>query len=125
MIHVDTHVLVWLYAGARERFPESVADALSRATLLYSPMVRLELAFLQEIGRITVAPAVLLEDLAGRAGLRPAEASFERVTQVAASLTWTRDPFDRLIAAHALADDLPLFSADRSMLANCAVARWA
>jgi predicted nucleic acid-binding protein len=31
---------------------------------------------------------------------------------------------DRLIAAHALADDLPLLTADRRMLAGCGVARW-
>lgn len=125
MIHLDTHVLVWLYAGEVARLPPSVVDALCAFRPLYSPMVRLELAYLREIGRITVSAAELLDELAGRAGLRPAESSFERASQIAATFTWTRDPFDRLIAAHATADDLPLYTADRSMLANCRVARWA
>lgn len=124
MIHVDTHVIVWLYAGETDRFPANVAAILDQAVLLYSPAARLELALLHEIGRITVSAPELLDDLAGRLGLRVAESSFERVAQVASTLSWTRDPFDRLIAAHALADDLPLLTADRRMLAGCGVTRW-
>ena len=56
--------------------------------------------------------------------LGPAESDFARVAAVAARLSWTRDPFDRLIAAHALADDLLLITRDRNRLENCLVARW-
>jgi PIN domain nuclease of toxin-antitoxin system len=124
MIHIDTHVVVWLYEGKIERLPASARNWLTGRRPLVSPMVRLELAFLNEIGRVRVPAAEILDSLAGFAGLRAAESDFVRVSQIAAGLVWTRDPFDRMIAAHALADDLPLLTADTTMRANCAVARW-
>jgi PIN domain nuclease of toxin-antitoxin system len=33
-------------------------------------------------------------------------------------LAWTRDPFDRLLAAHSLARRVPLCTADRAVLAR-------
>jgi PIN domain nuclease of toxin-antitoxin system len=44
--------------------------------------------------------------------------------QAAAGLTWTRDPFDRLIAAHAIVADAPLLTADRTILDNLPQAIW-
>lgn len=124
MIHVDTHVIVWLFQGAVELLPEAVRARLAANRPLISPMVRLELAFLNETGRLTVQPATMLDALRVDADLGTAESPFERVAARAASLTWTRDPFDRLIAAHALADDLPLLTRDRRMLEHCPVAVW-
>ena len=124
MIHLDTHALVWLYLGEVERFPATLRERLGSACPLYSPMVRVELALLHEIGRIAAGPAEILDALAGVSGLRAAESQFERVAQIAATLRWARDPFGRLIAAHALADDLPLVTRDANILANCPVAVW-
>ena len=126
MIHLDTHVVVWLYYGRTELFPKA-AQALLRDGAprpLISPMVRLELAFLHEIGRVPDPAPDVLEALRVDIDLGPAESDFARVAAVAARLSWTRDPFDRLIAAHALADDLLLITRDRTMLENCPVARW-
>lgn len=36
----------------------------------------------------------------------------------ALSLDWTRDPFDRLLAAHSTARRVPLCTADRHMLSH-------
>lgn len=124
MIHLDTHVVVWLYQKRLEVFPRRLLRFMGLRRPMVSPMVRLELALLQQIGRITVAPQEILDALRATADLGVAESSFDRVAAIAGELPWTRDPFDRLIAAHALADDLPLVTKDATMLANCKVACW-
>lgn len=124
MIHLDTHVVLWLYQRDLERFPAAVLRRLGSSRPLVSPIVRLELALLREIGRITVSATEILDSLRQAADLGVAESSFDRATALAAHLPWTRDPFDRLIAAHALADDLPLLTRDATVLANCPVACW-
>lgn len=124
MIHLDTHVVVWLYEGRREVFPPGLARVLGVSRVLVSPTVRVELSLLHEIGRLAVPAAAILDALEEQIDLGVAEASFARVAGIAAGLSWTRDPFDRMIAAHALADDLPLVTKDATLLAHCAVARW-
>ncbi|WP_199317478.1 hypothetical protein [Planktothricoides raciborskii] len=39
-------------------------------------------------------------------------------------LDWTRDPFDRLIVAHAAVNNNILLTKDRIILANYAQAQW-
>jgi PIN domain nuclease of toxin-antitoxin system len=124
IVHLDTHVVVWLYAGAVERLSRHARALLSTHRPVVSPMVHTELALLHEVGRLTVPAADILNDLRERADLGTAESAFARVAARAASLSWTRDPFDRLIAAHALCDDAPLLTADRRILGRCAAACW-
>jgi PIN domain nuclease of toxin-antitoxin system len=57
-------------------------------------------------------------------GLETADASAADLVQAAAELSWTRDPFDRLIAAHAIVAGAPLLTADRTILDNLAQATW-
>jgi PIN domain nuclease of toxin-antitoxin system len=123
-VHLDTHVVLWLYAGAVERLTEPARALLRAHRPVVSPAVHLELALLHEIGRVTVPAADVLNDLRARADLGVAESAFGLVTARAATLTWTRDPFDRIIAAHALCDDAPLLTADAQLLRQCPVAVW-
>jgi len=51
-------------------------------------------------------------------------APFGRILASASELTWTRDPFDRLIAGNALADKTPLLTADDTMQRHLSLARW-
>ena len=46
------------------------------------------------------------------------EISVVNLVQRSLELSWTRDPFDRLIAAHSLARRLPLCSLDELILEN-------
>lgn len=124
MIHLDTHVFVWLHHGEFWRLPEGLRSFMDGFRPMISPMVRLELAFLHEIGRLPADPITMLHALEAQVDLGIAESQYPRVAAIAAGLTWTRDPFDRLIAAHALADDVPLITKDANMLKHCAVARW-
>jgi PIN domain nuclease of toxin-antitoxin system len=124
MTHLDTHFVVWLYAGDVSRFPEAARLALERDTLAVSPVVELELQYLHEIGRLAEPARTVLDDLRERIGLGFAEADFPGVVSKALALSWTRDPFDRLIVAHALADDAPLITADRLMREHLPTAFW-
>ena len=124
ILHLDTHVVVWLYAGDRTRFPARARATLDHARLVYSPVLGLELAFLREIGRITVEPERILSYLRDRIALVPDETPNLVVARKAEALPWTRDPFDRLITAAAAAGNCPLLTRNRSILANYAHAIW-
>jgi PIN domain nuclease of toxin-antitoxin system len=87
-------------------------------------MVRLELAYLHEIGRILDPADVVLDALGPALQLRDSEAPFAAVTRRAVELSWTRDPFDRLLAANALVDEAWLVTADEAMLEHVPCAVW-
>lgn len=112
VILLDTHAVVWLERG-HPRVRELVR---SRQRLFISPATLLELQLLDETGRVRVRGGA--QALAGddRWALDdpPAAAWFA----VAGDLTWTRDPFDRLLAAHAQFRGWKLATADASCLAN-------
>lgn len=124
MIQLDTHVVVWLYDGRADRLPVAVQALIEKNELAISPMVALELQYLHEIGRLQVTSDAILVDLNGRIGIRTSSAPFARVIEVARDLAWTRDPFDRIIVATAIVDDVPLLTRDETLLSHCSLARW-
>ena len=124
MIHLDTHVVAWLFAGTLERLPPTVKQRLEAEELAISPMVMLELQYLHEIGRTSETGPAVVADLAERIGLRMAESEFSAVAATAAGLSWTRDPFDRLIAAHSLVDDVALLTSDQTIRDHLPRAVW-
>ncbi|GAA4823320.1 type II toxin-antitoxin system VapC family toxin [Nocardioides caeni] len=102
-LHLDTHVVIWLFADQRHLVAGPVLDRLETDDLRISPMVRLELTYLHEVGRIAVPAARILDELERSIGLTDDTTPFALVTRTAAEQRWTRDPFDRVIAAQALA----------------------
>ena len=124
MIHLDTHVVAWLYAGRYDLLPGSIQARLEAESPRISPMVLLELDYLHEIGRTRESSDRVLENLGSRLGLRVSEATFRQVVFRAGKLSFTRDPFDRLIVANAMADEATLLTADRQILENVSVAAW-
>lgn len=124
MILLDTHAVAWLYAGQMERFPAGTRQLLDRHTLRVSPMVALELQYLYEIKRVTAPAAQVLDFLSAQIGLKQAETPFSTVVSAALGVTWTRDPFDRLIAAQAIAENAPLITADENIRTHLPLAKW-
>ena len=97
VILLDTNAVIWLEQG----HPRARPLLKDRRRLYVSPATLLELQFLQETGRIRIDVAsvsALGQDERWLLDDPPAASWFLR----AADLIWTRDPFDRLIAAHAL-----------------------
>jgi PIN domain nuclease of toxin-antitoxin system len=122
---LDTHVVVWLYAGTVEKLSSTAKTRLEADSLWVSPVVVLELQYLHEIGRLTVGAESVMAELKKVMGIQVCTTRFESVTQAGLSLSWTRDPFDRLIVAQSLVEQLPLLTADALILRNAPLAFWA
>lgn len=114
-LHLDTHVVVWLYGGQHQRFPAGVRDRLESAVLVISPMVRLELAYLHEIERLVEPPERIIAELVASLGLLEDTTGFSSAVTSAMQLTFTRDPFDRVILGQAIAARASLVTKDRRM----------
>jgi PIN domain nuclease of toxin-antitoxin system len=87
-------------------------------------MSSLELSYLHEVGRARDSVPVMLNALRNSIGLEIAKVPFDELVTAAKDLSWTRDPFDRLIAAQAIVADAPLLTADRTILDNLPLAIW-
>lgn len=87
-------------------------------------MVVLELETLFECGKTKRDPAVTLRALESSMDLEVSQTRFATVVQVARTFAWTRDAFDRLIVANAMADGVRLVTADQTILTNFTDAVW-
>lgn len=124
MVFLDTHAVVWLYAAELEKFGEKGLALLECESLYISPAVLLELEYLKEIGRINENGDTILSWLRERIGLETDPLSFLPVAERACRFIWTRDPFDRLIAAQADFHGAILISKDRTIAENYPRALW-
>lgn len=97
---------------------------MEAAVLAVSPIVELELTYLYEIGRVSEPASAPLSTLRRAFGLQVVDTSLTELVQTAAGLSWTRDPFDRLISAHAIVANAPLITADETIRANLPLATW-
>jgi len=121
---LDTHAAVFLWEGRIEAFGASAQQLLERAALLISPLVRLELVFLKEVGKIKVEPDLIVGTLVADCGVAVAKDPLETLIPHAIPLSWTRDPFDRLLVATALLHRAPLVTRDRGIREHFAGAVW-
>lgn len=111
MILLDTQAMIWLAAGHRRARP------LEKYPRLYlSPATILEVQFLVEIGRLVLAGRRSAEALSNDERWQLDEPPAGRWFAAACDVGWTRDPFDRLIAAHARARGWRLATADDLIL---------
>jgi PIN domain nuclease of toxin-antitoxin system len=124
LIYLDTHAMAWLYAGHTERIPAAVRKAVNESELLISPMALVELQYLREIGRFTDPVEDVLEILGRDLGLRVCDLPFAQVARRALALTWTRDPFDRLIVSQASLREAPLVTKDGDIHRHYRASLW-
>jgi PIN domain nuclease of toxin-antitoxin system len=124
LIYLDTHAVVWLYAGLADKFSAPVRALMNEQDIAISPAVRLELQFLHEIQRVADDADTIVTDLANRIGLTIGNLDFNATISRALEISWTRDPFDRIIVANASLDDSILVSKDQNILSHYPFARW-
>lgn len=89
-----------------------------------SPIVVLELQLLHDVGRIPLHPEAILEYLRSRLATTISQTSFDLIISAARPLTWTRDPFDRLVCGAAIADGAGLITSDRHIRQHLPGAIW-
>ncbi len=125
VIYLDTHVVAWLYASGDQLLSGDALRRIEEADeIRISPMVRLELQYLYEIGRVAEPATLALDALQAATGLRMCDAPFPAVARAAEGETWTRDPFDRIIVAQAALRAAPLVTKDRSLHEHYDRAVW-
>ena len=123
VIYLDTHVVSWLYAGRKDLLSARVHASLEERDILISPMVRLELQYLYEIGRTRTPAAKVVQELSA-IGLKLCGHPFTRVIERAERQSWTRDPFDRVIVAQASLEKSPLATKDKTIHSRYGMALW-
>lgn len=124
MIYLDTHVVVWLYAGDKSKLTENGIKLINQSELFISPIIQLELQYLLEIKRITKSADTILKDLSKRIGLKTCQKPFEQVMKQSIYQNWTRDPFDRIIVAQAVLGKTKLLTKDKIILENYTGSSW-
>lgn len=123
-LYLDTHVVVWLYEGLIEKLSKHAKQLINGNDLLISPMTQLELVYLYETKKISRTASTIIHELYVRVGLQLCEMPFDAVVDKASSLDWTRDPFDRMIAAQALCAKSKLLTKDKIIRKHCKSAVW-
>lgn len=110
---LDTHIVCWLYAGQVDLLSQPAIEAIEQRHLYISPIVLLELTYLREIGRINRSALEVVQALQQDIGLQVQEIALSAMVFQAQSLSWTRDPFDRMIVAQAAMHEYGLITKDR------------
>ncbi len=67
---------------------------------------------------------IMLAALRQDIGMEVIDGSIAELGQAATELSWTRDPFDRLISAHAVVTNAPLVTADETIREHLPLAVW-
>ena len=124
MTYLDTHVVIWLYDGKVEQLSQIAAQHIQNDSLFISPAVVLELEYLHEVRRLTRTSQTMIASLSAEIGLAICELSFAKVVESALHQKWKRDPFDRLIVAHAAANDAVLITKDERIRRHYKRAVW-
>jgi PIN domain nuclease of toxin-antitoxin system len=96
VILLDTNAVIWLLQGHRR-----VRPLLKLPRLYISPASLLELQMLVEAGRGRPLAGNAIADIAQDPRWLQDEPPSGDWFHTSLDLTWTRDPFDRLIVAHA------------------------
>lgn len=124
MLYLDTHAVAWLHGGRADRLSERGRALVESEPLVISPMVRLELDLLHQLGRVRHSSVRVIGSLTRHLRLGICDLPFDQVVEAALHQSWTRDPFDRLIVAHAALARSPLLTRDGAIRQHYPQAVW-
>jgi PIN domain nuclease of toxin-antitoxin system len=111
---LDTHFVVWIVTNSKRLRNYPWLKEYEPCGV--SPVSLLEIQLLSEAGRRHLDNPRFAQTLMSDPRFEIDEAPMVALIQKSLSLGWTRDPFDRLIAAHSQVRRVPLCSIDFLML---------
>ena len=117
---LDTHSLLWLVTDDPRLSDTARATFLDPANeLLCSAVIGFEIAVKHSLGKLELAepPRSFIEKRIRNNALTPFPITMAHAVRVAELPYHHRDPFDRLLIAQALEEDVPLLSADEILSA--------
>lgn len=115
---------MWLYDALVERLSPAAVAAIKDNAVCISQFVTLELQFLFEIGRIRTVPPLIVATLQGSIGLKLSNVELAEIVTAAMALGWTRDVFDRMLAAEALVTGCGFITKDRTIREHLPLSIW-
>ena len=124
MVFIDTHIVIWLISGQYKKISKQASEIIQKEELYISPMVILELEYLYEIGRLTHNAKWIIDKLKHDIGLQIYDENLLYITNLSLDIKWTRDVFDRMIIATAMANNSTLITKDKIILKNYKKAIW-
>jgi PIN domain nuclease of toxin-antitoxin system len=114
---LDTHALLWFLAGDPRLSSTAAKHIADRHTPVYASVVSAwEIVIKSATGKLTLGRPIseLWLQSVPAAGLAVMNVTSEHVLAVESLPIHHRDPFDRLLAAQAVTEDLDLVSSDRA-----------
>lgn len=110
---LDTHFLLWITLDVPRIDDFEWLDDYRPWGV--SPVSFLEIAFLAEVGRIEADTERFMEAVSSDSRFIVDDVPLVALVRHSLDLSWTRDPFDRLLAAHSGARRTPLCTLDRTI----------
>jgi len=115
---LDTHALLWWAFDSKELSRRARALVSDRANTIYvSSASAWEISTKHRLGRLPEA-SVLVQDMAGwfeREGLTELPITVAHAQRAGTLPQPHRDPFDRMLAAQSLLEDLPIVGRDEEL----------
>ena len=125
-ILLDTHVFLWLQSA-----PERLSSALplladERTTLLLSAASSWEIAVKWGLGKLLLpeAPDIYVPDRMQRGAIDALPIVHSHALAVGKLPEHHRDPFDRILVAQAITEQIPLATADPALRVYAAELLW-
>jgi PIN domain nuclease of toxin-antitoxin system len=110
---LDTHFLVWTVLELPRLGDFPWLDDYRPWGV--SPVSFLEIQFLSEVGKLRVKQSKFIDAVGRDPRFTIDEVPLVSLVRHALPLSWTRDPFDRLLAAHSSARRIPLCTLDQRL----------
>jgi PIN domain nuclease of toxin-antitoxin system len=107
---LDTNVLIWLVAGSRNLGPRARQTISGAGSLFVSEVSLLEISVKVSINKL---PSIgLFAATMGQLGIHRTHIDDRYLARLEILPLLHRDPFDRMLVAQALSDDLTVLTAD-------------